>query len=483
MHSQDKRSTHKDCPLVTVIMSGGVGSRLWPLSREAHPKPFIKLEDGQSLLQKAYLRATKALCSDEIVTVTNRDLYFYTKDEYKHVDEGDYYNSFILEPFGRNSSAAVALAVEYSRRKYGENCIVLVLPADHLIAELEAFTRVVDDAIAIAKTGDLVTFGITPKSPETGYGYIEADGNEVKRFVEKPNLAKAEEYLRDGNFLWNSGMFCMTAKALISEMNEHCPSILSTAKRCLDHADKVESDKSIQIEVLSEDFDSMEDISIDYSVFEKSQKVAVVPCDIGWSDIGSWVEFGNLYPKDDRGNNVYGEAVLEDVNNCVIHAENRLVAGIGIKDLIISDTQGALLVARKDCSQDVRKIVKALKSREHETYKFFPTVHRPWGNYTTLQESNSFKIKRIEVKPNGKLSLQSHEHRSEHWVIVSGSAVVLNGDETLRLERNESTYIPIGNKHRLHNPTDKLLVLIEVQCGDYLGEDDIIRYEDIYGRA
>lgn len=469
--------------LLPVILSGGVGSRLWPLSREAHPKPFIKLDDGESLLQKTYLRAARLEEVHEILTVTNRELFFYSKDLYQEVAKQGIQHSFILEPFGRNSSAAVALAAHYARQTYGDDCILLIMPADHLIQDQEAFEEAVNNAVNAAQTGKLTTFGIKPDSPQTGYGYIEADGENVKQFVEKPDENTARKYVEAGNYYWNSGMFCMSASSILNEMNEHCPDISEDISKCLHAAKTTNGHDWKQIEVLPNTFEPVRNISIDYSVFEKSQNVAVIPCDIGWSDIGSWEEFGALHPEDKDGNRVHGDTILEGVSGCIVHGGDRLVAGLGLNDIVIADTPDALLVAHKGHAQEVKEIVSRLKANDNPSYQLFPTVHRPWGSYTVLLEGDGFKLKKIEVKPGAALSLQSHKHRSEHWVVVSGVARVTNGDDILQLMPNQSTYIPVGNKHRLENPGNELLTLIEVQCGDYLGEDDIIRYEDKFGRV
>ncbi len=467
--------------IVPIILAGGIGSRLWPLSRENHPKPFIRL-DNQSLIQKTYLRAVSIAGVTEVVTVTNRDLFFYTKDEYNEVQAESVSHAFILEPFGRNSAAAIALAGQYVKEKHGNDAILLILPADQLIDKPDAFKKAVDQAVTLALEGKLLTFGIKPDSPNTGYGYIEAENNSVRRFIEKPHLEQAKEYLAAGHYFWNSGMFCMRTHDILDEMDLHCPAISSGSHHCIKNAKISKGENWIQIEIQGQDFNKIEDISIDYAIFEKSNKVAVVPCDIGWSDIGSWSEFGQLYPSDKDGNHILGETALEAVQNCIIHSEERLVAGIGLNNIIIADTSDAVLVADRRYVQDVRKIVKQLKNREHKSYKHFPTVHRPWGTYTILQEGDGFKLKRIEVKPGAALSLQSHQHRSEHWIVVEGIAKITNGDQITMLEHNQSTYIPVGNKHRLENPGNDLLVLIEVQCGTYLGEDDIVRYEDKYKR-
>lgn len=470
--------------VIPVILSGGIGSRLWPLSREAHPKPFIKLSDGQSLIQKTYIRALALNEVEEVITVTNRDLCFYTKDEFLEVASNSIsvHHTFLLEPFGRNSTAAIALAAHYAKSKHGDDCVLLVLPADHLISNQPAFAEAVKDAVALALQGKLVTFGIKPDSPQTSFGYIEADGVNVTRFVEKPDLETAKKYVLSGNFFWNSGMFCMGAGTFLQELQQLRPDIAKQTFVSFGGAAVSQGEGYQQVEIDPVHFQPIQNISVDYAIFEPSTNVAVVSCDIGWSDIGSWNEFGALQSLDADGNHIAGNTLLENVQNCIIHSETRLVAALGLDNLIIADTVDALLIAHRDNAQDVRNIVSTLKQREDTTFRLFPTVHRPWGAYTVLLEETGFKLKRIEVKSGAALSLQSHKHRSEHWVVVSGTAQVTNGNSVLVLERNQSTYIPAGSKHRLVNSSDDTLYLIEVQCGEYLGEDDIVRYEDTYGR-
>lgn len=483
MKAENHTQSIKKHMLLPVILAGGVGSRLWPLSREAHPKPFITLNDGKSLIQKTYQRAAELPNIKEIVTVTNRELFFYTKDEYDAIDDGKLWRSFILEPFGRNSSAAIALAARYAQTRYGDDCILLILPADHLIDDQATLTEAVQQACTLASQDKLVTFGIEPSGPKTGYGYIEADGTNVKRFVEKPNLETATSYLASGNYYWNSGMFCMKAGSILKEMEALCPDVAESTLASFDDADRSEGENWSQLAIRPESFKPVKDISIDYAVFEPSNNVAVVPCNIGWSDIGSWLEFGELQEKDDANNHCFGDTLLENVTNCIIHSESKLIAGLGLDNLVIADTADALLIAHKDQAQNVRKIVSKLKENKHPCYKMFPTVHRPWGTFTTLLEGAGFKLKKIEVKPGCALSLQSHQHRSEHWVVVSGTAKVTNGEHLIELKHNESTYIEAGHKHRLENASDESLVVVEVQCGAYLSEDDIVRYDDVYGRS
>jgi mannose-1-phosphate guanylyltransferase len=360
---------------------------------------------------------------------------------------------------------------------------LLVLTADHLIANWSAFANAVADARGLAAQGKIVTFGIQPTSPETGYGYIEADGNNVLRFVEKPDLETARVYLASGNFLWNSGMFCFSAGAMLREMEEHAPEILAASRACLEQSRKAEGEGFSQIELSPEHFQSVPDDSIDYAVMEKTRNAAVVGCDIGWSDIGCWKSLGDLVNPDENSNRIQGDVVVQDTKNCTIKSEDRMIGAVGLENLIIVDTPDALLVANKNRAQDVKKIFSHLKQQGHEAHKLHRTVHRPWGTYTVLEEGPGFKIKRIEVKPGASLSLQMHHHRSEHWVVVSGTARVTNADQVMDLNINESTFIPAENKHRLENARTEPLIMIEVQTGGYLGEDDIVRFQDTYGRV
>ena len=469
--------------LIPTILCGGAGSRLWPVSREMHPKPFIRLADGQSLLQKAFLRGAQLPDVAEILTVTNRELYFKTEDAFKEVNPTGLRTSFILEPFGRNTAAAIGAAALHVAQTYGDDSIMLVLAADHLIADQQAFADAVAQATILAQQGKLVTFGIQPHSPETGYGYIEAEGNQVLRFVEKPSLEKAQEYIESGQFLWNSGMFCFAAGNILKAMAQHCPELLIATQACVDKSRKADGNGFSQIELDATSFASVPDNSIDYAVMEKSDQVAVVPCSIGWSDIGSWNALGELDAPDARGNRIQGEAMLHGTHNCTIQSEDRMIGAVGVENLIIIDTPDAILVANKSCDQDVKHIYAQLKAKGHSAHKTHSMVHRPWGTYTVLGEGRLFKIKRIEVKPGAALSLQMHHHRSEHWIVVSGTATIVNGEREIMLQTNESTYIPAGHKHRWVNPGVIDLVMIEVQSGQYLGEDDIVRFSDIYGRA
>ncbi|MFT0521187.1 mannose-1-phosphate guanylyltransferase/mannose-6-phosphate isomerase [Pseudomonas faucium] len=476
--------------LIPVILSGGVGSRLWPVSREAHPKPFMTLPDGQNLIQKTFLRAARLDGVVELLTVTNRELLFKTEDEYRAINSKGHAQGFILEPFGRNTAAAVAAAALQLQETHGPQAHMLVLAADHLIQNEQAFSEAVDKAMQLAAQGWLVTFGIKPQYPETGFGYIEADtrgvlegGLKVERFVEKPDLKTAESYVAAGNYFWNAGMFCFQVGTVIEEFKAHAPDVLEAVASTLAASRRSTSAGYSCLALEAESFAKVPDISIDYALMERSRKVATIPCDIGWSDIGSWNAVSELTPPDEQGNRFEGEVLAYGASNNYVSTEDRLAALVGVQDLLVVDTPDALLIAHKDHAQDVKHIVKRLKSEGHTAHMLHQTVHRPWGTYTTLEEGERFKIKRIVVKPKASLSLQMHHHRSEHWIVVSGMAVVVNDDQELMLNTNESTFIRAGHKHRLQNPGVIDLVLIEVQSGDYLGEDDIIRFEDNYGRC
>ncbi|AGL83749.1 mannose-1-phosphate guanylyltransferase/mannose-6-phosphate isomerase [Pseudomonas protegens] len=476
--------------LVPVIICGGSGSRLWPVSRTAHPKPFIELPDGGNLIRKTYSRALALNDVTEVLTITNRDLYFKTLDEYVATAPNYTNLGFVLEPFGRNTAAAVALAAQEVARTHGPDAIMLVLPADHLIDNQAAFAAAVESASQQARDGWLVTFGVKPEYPETGYGYIQKDtdaslvnGFKVKRFVEKPDLDTAKDYLASGEYYWNSGMFCFRAGTLIEEMALCAPDVASAVDLCLAGSGVMQGSSHRSLHLEPESFAKVPDISLDFALMERSNKVATIPCDIGWSDIGSWKAMSELSPADEQGNRIEGEAILHASTNNYVRSQRRLAALVGVENLIIVDTPDALLVAHKDHAQDIKVITAQLKKNGHCSHLDHTTVQRPWGAYTTLEEGTRFKIKRIVVKPQGSLSLQMHHHRSEHWIVVSGMALVVNDQQRFLLNTNESTYIRAGHTHRLQNPGMIDLVLIEVQCGDYLGEDDIVRFEDSYGRA
>ena len=476
--------------LLPVILSGGAGTRLWPVSREGHPKPFMKLADGQTLLEKTYLRAAKlSRClrvndCPNVLTVTNQDYYFLSRDAELKTKVN---SLFLLEPFARNTAAAIALAAHQAISHYGQDIVMLILPADHLIDDFERFNEAVNQACELAGEGYLVTFGLKPNAPETGFGYIECGqelvaGKKVSRFVEKPNLETAQQYLSAGNYLWNSGMFCFRADTLLEQMQTWTPKVASSVNMCWAQMHP-QALLSTALEIPSAPFEIVPNISIDYALMERSDKVVVVEGNFSWNDIGSWAAIRDLARPDANGNRALGESVFVDCTNTFVQSEDRLVATVGLKDVMVIDTPDALLVVDANRSQDVKSVVAQLKLADHQIVKLHRTVSRPWGSYTVLQEGINFKIKRIEVKPRGRLSLQMHHHRSEHWIVVSGKAKVNNGDQTLILSTNESTYIPAGHKHRLENVGSDMLIMIEVQSGDYTGEDDIVRFDDEYGRA
>jgi mannose-1-phosphate guanylyltransferase / mannose-6-phosphate isomerase len=480
--------------IIPVILSGGAGTRLWPLSREATPKPSMPLPDGETLLAKTAARALALPGVTELFTVTNREYYFHTRDAYSGLrDAAPERATFLLEPFGRNTAPAVALAALCIEHSHGPDAVLVVLPADHLVRNVEAFAMAVARGAQLARQGSLVTFGIVPTHPETGFGYIEcaealAAGTPpafaARRFVEKPALPKAREYLAAGNFLWNSGMFCVTSAAIIAAFARHAPAVLAAVRPIAQAlADK---GNSSMLEIDAALFAAVPDISLDYAVMEKAAaagEVAVVRGAFDWSDIGSWQAVADLAEADADGNRGQGERIAIATTGTYVHAEDRIVATVGVENLVIVDTADAVLVAHRDHLQRVKEVVGELKARGHESYKLHKTVARPWGAYTVLQEGPGFKIKRIEVKSKAALSLQLHHRRSEHWVVVAGVARVTRGDATFEVNANGSTYIPVETKHRLENPGADPLVMIEVQCGDYLGEDDIVRFDDKYGRA
>ena len=484
-------------PLVPIVLSGGAGTRLWPLSREQAPKPFMPLPDGDTLLAKTAVRALALPGARELLTVTNRDYYFHTRDVYAGVSGQDGTSfAFLLEPFGRNTAAAVALAALYARARHGGDAVLLVLPADHLIRDQGAFAAAVGRAVALAREGMLATFGINPSMPETGFGYIECGqqiagpaaggppGFRALRFVEKPPLALAMEYLAAGNYVWNSGMFCFTADAILQAFERHAPQ-LTAALEPIAAAVVGKGAESMQ-EIDGTLFAAVPDISLDYAVMEPAAtagEVAIVRGSFDWSDVGSWLAVSELTEPDAHGNRGRGERVSIATSGTYVHTDERVVATVGVENLVIVDTPDAVLVAHRDHLQRVKEVVGELKARGHEAYKLHKTVARPWGTYTVLEEGPRFKIKRIEVKVGGSLSLQLHHHRSEHWIVVQGTARVTRDEDVFLVGANESTYIPIETKHRLENPGTEQLVMIEVQCGDYLGEDDIVRFDDRYGRS
>lgn len=479
--NSNKFEPFSDKKLTCVVLSGGAGLRLWPVSRESQPKPFMKLSDNETLIQKTYARV-KALGS-RVLTVTNRDYYFMSLQEQERAGLS---GRFLLEPFGRDTAPAIALAAKAIVANEGENSIMLVLPADHLIADNPGFFAAVEDAVAIAQSGGLVTFGVLPSSPETGFGYIEQGspfgvGYQVERFVEKPDLENAKHYVNSGNYLWNSGMFCFKPDVFLDELAKHAPDVAAAIDVCWSAVQPLNNAAAVNIP--AEHFKLVPNISVDYAVMEKTDKAIVLPTKFGWSDIGSWVAIRDLVKPDAAKNRVIGDALFVDTFNTFARSDGRLVAAVGVNDLMIIDTPDALLVVNSNRAQDLKKLASKLKAIDHVAYRTHRTVVRPWGEYTVLEEAPGFKIKRIEVKSGASLSLQMHEHRSEHWVVVNGTAKITNGNDSILVKANESTYIPAGQKHRLENPGSTPCIMVEVQCGSYLEEDDIIRFDDSYGRV
>ncbi len=478
--------TDSEPVLIPVILSGGAGTRLWPVSRRAHPKPFMELVDGETLAEKTLLRAKAVAGNAPVITVTSRDYYFYTRDLYAGIKNHTANDRFLLEPMGRNTAPAIALAAMCVRDNVDENASLLVMPADHLIADLRNFEASVREAAQLSNQGFLVTFGIHPTHAETGYGYIRqgvaltmSGGYRVAEFVEKPDEATAIKYLESGDYHWNSGMFCFQAGTFLESLRRYAPDVYTAATRVWEATDKSQA----PIEFPAELFSQCPSISVDYAVMERAENTAVVASDFGWSDIGSWKAISELYASDESGNRIKGKAVMVGSTNCFVQSGKRVVAAVGVKDLVIVDTGDAVLIADRDHAQDVKEVVAQLSKLKHEAVNFHKTVHRPWGSYTILEDAADCKVKRLVVKPGQVLSLQLHHRRVEHWTVVQGTAKVRLGDEEFLLEVNQSTFIPIETLHRLENPGDQDIHLVEVQTGDYFGEDDIERLEDIYGRV
>ncbi len=473
-------------PIIPVILSGGAGTRLWPVSRKSLPKPFMAMPDGETLLGKTLERALSgANGATPVVTVTSSAYRHLTEALYARVAPGDVARQqLLLEPSARNTAPAIVLAALWARAIHGEDAVLLVLPADHLIRDIAGFAACAAIAESLAREGRLVTFGIPPTRAETGYGYIQRGdalpgGFAVARFVEKPDAATASGYLESGDYLWNAGMFCFRADALLAAAAQTCPDVLESASACF--AATPAAGASLIWDAAT--FSRIPDISIDYAVMERADNVAVVPATFDWNDIGSWSAIGDELAPDAEGNRGSGECILVGARNCHVQAGSRVVAAVGVSDLTIIETADAVLVAHRDRAQDVKRVVEALRERAHPTVDAHVTTYRPWGSYTILEDADDCKVKRLTVKPGQVLSLQLHHRRSEHWTVVSGTAKVRVGDDEFLLERNQSTYIPVETLHRLENATDSDLHLIEVQCGDYFGEDDIVRLEDRYGRV
>jgi mannose-1-phosphate guanylyltransferase/mannose-6-phosphate isomerase len=467
-------------PVIPVVLAGGTGSRLWPLSRELFPKQFHALFDDGSLLQNTLRRAQKA-AREAPVIVCNEEHRFLVAEQCRKI--GRDWQRIVLEPKGRNTAPAIALAALEVCRVHGD-AILLVLPSDHLIADEDAFVQAVERAAAAAATGALVTFGVEPTAPETGYGYIQAPGarvgdeaTPVRSFVEKPDHATAERYLASGDYFWNSGMFVFRAKAYLDELEHWQPEMLATVRAAF-----ASGTEDLDFFRPGRQFLDSPAESVDYAVMERTARAMVVPVGFGWSDVGSWSAIWEASTQDAQGNHFTGDVLAEGARDCYILAQNRLVGAIGVENLVVIETADAVLVASKDKVQDVKKVVDKLKQCARDEYLLHREVFRPWGSYEGVQQGERYQVKRIKVKPGERLSLQMHHHRSEHWIVVRGTAEVTRGEETFTLTENESTYIPLGVTHRLANPGKLMLELIEVQVGAYLGEDDIVRYDDQYGR-
>ncbi|MFZ4480794.1 MAG: mannose-1-phosphate guanylyltransferase/mannose-6-phosphate isomerase [Rhodoferax sp.] len=487
-----------------VVLSGGSGTRLWPLSREKYPKQLLPLIGSDSLLQ-ATVRRVDGIAGAELaapMVVCNEEYRFVIAEQLRLIGKP---GTIVLEPTGRNTAPALTLAA-LSAIRSGADPVLLVMPSDHVIVDLQAFQRTVGEGAALAGQGAVVTFGITPNAPETGYGYIQAGtaysqasraseaGNArlIARFVEKPDLATAQAYLQDGSYLWNSGLFMMRASVWLAAMQVCRPDILLACQTAWDAG----STDGEFVRVEKEVFAKCPSDSIDYAVMERiaAQGVGtgaasnplpagvVLPLAAGWSDVGAWDALWQVLPKDDSGNVIQGDVLLQDCRDTLALSDGRLIACVGVSDLVIVETADAILVAHKDKTQDVKKIVDSLKKQGRAEGSTHRKVFRPWGWYDSIDTGERFQVKRIVVKPGGTLSLQMHHHRAEHWIVVSGTAKVTRGDETVLLSENQSTFIPLGTTHRLENPGRVPLEMIEVQSGSYLGEDDIVRFEDVYGR-
>jgi len=464
-----------------VIMAGGTGSRLWPLSRELHPKQFLALVDDQLSMLQATLARLNGIKTAAPSLICNEQHRFLVAEQLRVVGCND--ARILLEPVGRNTAPAIALAALQACQE-NEDSMLLVLAADHVIEDVAAFHAAINAALPLAQDGKLVTFGIVPTHAETGYGYIQrggvlGEGFAVKCFVEKPDTATAEEYLASGDYYWNSGMFLFKARRYLDELQTYQPEVLQA---CQDAIAQAQPDLDF-IRVDAEAFAKSPNISIDYAVMEKTVDAAVVSLDAGWSDVGSWSALWEALPRNKQGNALQGDILTEQVSNSFIHAESRLVTAVGVDNLVIVETKDAVLVIDKNQTQRVKDLVTQLKNNNRSEHVTHPEVYRPWGKYEAIDNGKRYQVKRITVKPGAKLSVQMHHHRSEHWVVVSGTAKVTNGDKTFLITENESTYIPIGEIHALENPGKIPLELIEVQSGSYLSEDDIVRIKDDYGRV
>lgn len=466
--------------MIPVLLSGGSGTRLWPYSRSLYPKQFLPLTGDRTLLQQTVERLQGSVAHADSIVICNNDHRFMVAEQLRAI--GAKPSAIVLEPAARNTAPAVALAALQATRHH-EDPVLLVLPADHAINNLPAFHKAIEQAADAARQDKLVTFGIVPTHAETGYGYIRASGDKAVRpvaeFVEKPDAATAEHYLKSGDYFWNSGMFAFRAETFLQELEKHAPDILNASREALD---KARSDLDF-IRADQEAFGKCPEDSIDYAVMEKTDKAVVIPLDAGWSDVGSWQALWDIAEKDADGNACKGDVITEDSHNNYIQSDRKLVATLGVDDLVVVETDDAILVAARDKVQNVKTLVNRLKAEQRSETKLHRKVYRPWGYYDSVDNGERFQVKRIVVNPGHQLSLQMHHHRAEHWIVVSGTAMVTRDDTEELISENESTFIPLGVKHRLKNPGSIPLEMIEVQSGSYLGEDDIVRFEDTYGRS
>jgi mannose-1-phosphate guanylyltransferase/mannose-6-phosphate isomerase len=473
--------------IVPVILSGGAGTRLWPLSRELYPKQFLPLIGERTMIQETALRTAGLAGANAPIVVCNEAHRFLVAEQMRAL--GILPRAILLEPSGRNTAPAIAvaaiaaLAAPASAARALIEPLLLVLPADHVLSDLPAFHRAVEAAVPAAREGRFVTFGVVPTRPETGYGYIRQGGRHgtarpVAEFVEKPDAARARAYLESGDYFWNSGMFLLPAKGYLEELGRLEPAMLAACRRALETAvtdlDFVRLDKTA--------FESCRADSIDYAVMEKTVRASVVPLAAGWSDVGSWAALQDALPADGSGNVTRGDVVAEDAKNCLLYSTDRLVAAVGLEGHVVIETKDAIMVAPKARVQDVKRLVDRMKRAGRSEPGLHREVFRPWGSYDSVDAGPRFQVKRLTVKPGAKLSLQKHAHRAEHWVVVKGTARITRDDEVFLLSENESTFIPVGAVHRIENPGTEPLQIIEVQSGSYLGEDDIVRIEDTYGR-
>ncbi len=463
--------------ITPVILSGGSGSRLWPLSRKLRPKQFLPVVGEDTLFQATLNRLHGLAGLQAPLVVCNEDHRFMVAEQLRALGESS--QGILLEPAGRNTAPAITLAALYAQRSQATDTLLLVLPADHVITDITAFQQAVMAAISFAKQGNLVTFGIVPQRAETGYGYIQHDGNNrVLRFVEKHNATIAEEYVRSGEYWWNSGMFLFQADTYLDALAQYQPTLLGYCTQALVDV----RDDGDFVRVAAAPFQACPSLSVDYAVMEKASNVAVIPLDAGWSDVGAWSAVWEAGQQDAAGNVLRGDVLVQDAHHNLVYSEQRLVAVLGVDDLVVVDTKDATLVAHRDKVQDVKLLVEQLQAQQRPEALLHREVFRPWGSYDCIDGAERYQVKRITVNPGEKLSLQMHYHRAEHWIVVRGTAEVRCGDKTMLLTENQSTYIPLGEIHSLANPGKVPLEIIEVQSGSYLGEDDIVRFEDRYGR-